>query len=127
MNKAKPTIMLIAIRQGHFSRELLRGVLDAQLSGQDYNVWVVPPMSDRQHLDACISSQNVIGVIARGLANELVEYLEEHRIPVVSIRGPRDTELLPSSGIHVDDDLVARLAGAEFDRLNLLQAAHGVL
>ena len=52
MNKAKPTIMLIAIRQGHFSRELLRGVLDAQLSGQDYNVWVVPPMSDRQHLDA---------------------------------------------------------------------------
>ena len=121
MNKAKPTIMLIAIRQGHFSRELLRGVLDAQLSGQDYNVWVVPPMSDRQHLDACISSQNVIGVIARGLANELVEYLEEHRIPVVSIRGPRDTELLPSSGIHVDDDLVARLAGAEFDRLNLRQ------
>ncbi len=121
MKKSKPTIMLIAIRQGHFSREFLRGVLDAEVSGQDYNVWVVPPMEECGHLKACVSSQNVVGVIARGLAAELVEFLDECRIPVVSIRGPQDTGMRAYGGIHVDDDLVARLAGDEFVRLNLRQ------
>ena len=121
MKNAKPTIMLIAIRQGHFSREFLRGVLDGQPATQDHNVWVVPPMTDCRHLEACISSQNVVGVIARGLDHELVEFLEQRGIPVISIRGPQDAWGLGSDSLHVDDDLVGGLAGSEFDRLNLRQ------
>ena len=119
--KAKPTIMLIAIPQGHFSREVLRGVLTAGHERDEWNVWVVPPMSDRRQLGSCLASQNVVGVISRGLSHELVNFLKKRDIPVVSIRGPDDDEELELNGPHVDDETIGAIAGGEFARLNLRQ------
>ena len=94
--------MLIAIRQGYFSREVLRGLLAHRFddSGtKDWELWVAPPMDDRKQLEACLASQNVVGVISRGLSRDLVQFLEKRDIPVVSIRGPEEVAV-----IGVDND-----------------------
>jgi LacI family transcriptional regulator len=121
MPTSKATIMLIAIRQGYFSREVLRGVLAARHETGEWDLWVVPPIDDRRHLESCLASRNVVGVITRGLARDEVEWLESRQIPVVSIRGPEDAEELVLNGPHVDDEAIGELAGSEFARLNLRQ------
>lgn len=121
MSAAKPTIMLIAIRQGFFSREVLRGILSARHGMEDWDLWVVPPIDDQRHLEDCLASRHVVGVITRGLACDLVHYLERRDIPVVSIRGPEDGEDRVLNGPHVDDETIGQLAGSEFVRLGLRQ------
>ncbi len=116
--------MLIAIRQGYFSREVLRGLLAHRFddSGtKDWELWVAPPMDDRKQLEACLASQNVVGVISRGLSRDLVQFLEKRDIPVVSIRGPEDHEEFGAHGLHVDDETIGSVAGGEFVHLNLSQ------
>ena len=88
MTKDKPTIMLLAIHQGYFSREFLRGVMAALSDRVGFDLWVAPPIHDGQHLEACLASQNVVGVMTRGVSRDLISILENRDIPVVSIRGP---------------------------------------
>mgnify|MGYP000636079984 CR=1 FL=1 len=87
--------MFIAIRQGYFSREVLRGLLATRFddsSGSEIELWVAPPMDDRAHLEACLRNRNVVGVISRGLSREMLAFIEKRDIPVVSIRGPEESE-----------------------------------
>ena len=121
MPASKPTILLIAIRQGFFSREVLRGILSARRTLEDWDLWVVPPIDDQRHLDDCLRSRHVVGVITRGLSPHLVKYLEERNIPVVSIRGPEDGGKRALDGLHVDDETIGQIAGGEFVRLGLRQ------
>ena len=114
--------MFIAIRQGYFSREVLRGLLATRFddsSGSEIELWVAPPMDDRAHLEACLRNRNVVGVISRGLSREMLAFIEKRDIPVVSIRGPEESEEFGLHGLHVDDDTIGSLAGGEFVRLNL--------
>lgn len=113
--------MLIAIRQGYFSREVLRGVLAAHHETDDWDVWVLPLINDKRHLEDCLASRHVVGVITRGLSKDLLHLLECRDVPVVSIRGPEDDEELIPNGPHVDDETIGELAGSEFVRLNLRQ------
>lgn len=113
--------MLIAIRQGFFSREVLRGILAARHGAEDWDLWVVPPIDDQRHLEDCLASRQVAGVITRGLSPRLVEYLEGRNIPVVCIRGPEDGDEPALSGLHVDDETIGEIAGSEFVRLGLRQ------
>jgi LacI family transcriptional regulator len=122
MAAGKPTIMFIAIRQGYFSREVLRGLLATRFgdaSGNDVELWVAPPMEDRAQLEACLENRNVVGVISRGLSRDLLALIEKRDIPVVCIRGPEESGEFALHGLHVDDDTIGSLAGGEFVRLNL--------
>ena len=119
MTKDKPTIMLLAIRQGYFSREFLRGVMAALSDRVGFDLWVAPPIHDGQHLEACLASQNVVGVMTRGVSRDLISILENRDIPVVSIRGPEDGDDLVVNGPRVDDKTIGVIAGGEFVRLNL--------
>ena len=119
MTKDKPTIMLLAIRQGYFSREFLRGVMAALSDRVGFDLWVAPPIHDGQHLEACLASQNVVGVMTRGVSRDLISILENRDIPVVSIRGPEDGNELVVNGPRVDDKTIGVIAGGEFVRLNL--------
>lgn len=119
MLSKKRTILLIAIRQGFFSREVLRGVLSVQHESSDWEVWVVPLIHDKRHLESCLESREVAGVITRGLGAELMDTLHERGIPVVAIRGPHEIEGVELNGPHVDDEAIGGKAGGEFARLNL--------
>jgi len=124
MSAQKPTIMFIAIRQGYFSREVLRGLLAYRFEedeSNDWELWVAPPMGDRKQLEVCLANRNVVGVISRGLSRDLIRFLEKRDIPVVSIRGPEDHEEFGLHGLHVDDETIGSVAGGEFVRLNLRQ------
>lgn len=113
--------MLIAIRQGFFSREVLRGIMATRLGTEEWDLWVVPAIDHQRHLEECLASRHVVGVITRGLDPELLQYLQRCDIPVVSIRGPEDGEELVPDGLHVDDETIGQLAGSEFVRLGLRQ------
>lgn len=122
MAAGKPTIMFIAIRQGYFSREVLRGLLATRFAdavGNDVELWVAPPMDDQAQLEVCLENRNVVGVISRGLSRDLMAFIEKRDIPSVCIRGPEDSGEFALHGLHVDDDTIGRLAGGEFVRLNL--------
>lgn len=122
MAAGKPTIMFIAIRQGYFSREVLRGLLATRFAdavGNDVELWVAPPMDDQAQLEVCLENRNVVGVISRGLSRDLMAFIEKRDIPSVCIRGPEESGEFALHGLHVDDDTIGRLAGGEFVRLNL--------
>lgn len=119
MQSGQKTILFIAIRQGFFSREVLRGVFSVLQTGDRYEVWVVPLIHEKRHLEACLESRTIAGVITRGLDSDLVDVLHERNIPVVAIRGPQTKSGEQGTDLHVDDEAIGGKAGIEFERLNL--------
>ncbi len=119
MKQDQQTILYIAIRQGFFSREVLRGVLTILQAGDGYEVWVIPVIHEKRHLEACLESREVAGVITRGLDGELMSVLQDRGIPVMAIRGPQTKSDDELNHLHVDDEAIGGKAGAEFERLNL--------
>jgi len=119
MKQDQQTILYIAIRQGFFSREVLRGVLTILQAGDGYEVWVIPVIHEKRHLKACLESREVAGVITRGLDGELMSVLQDRGIPVMAIRGPQTKSDDELNHLHVDDEAIGGKAGAEFERLNL--------
>ncbi len=119
MKQEQKTILFIAIRQGFFSREVLRGVLTLLQAGEGYEVWVVPVIHEKRHLEACLESRQVAGVITRGLDGDLMNLIQEREIPVIAIRGPQTRRGDGITDLHVDDGAIGGKAGVEFERLNL--------
>jgi LacI family transcriptional regulator len=119
MKPSKPIVLYSANRQGTFSREVLRGVLSQQHAGCDWEIWAMPAINEKRHLEAYLDGREVSGVIARGLNQALAEVLLKRSIPLVSIRGSESGSEDFINGPHVDDEAIGRVAGEEFLRLNL--------
>lgn len=88
-------------------------------AGDGYEVWVVPVIHEKRHLEACLRSRNVQGAITRGLDGSLINVLRDQGIPVVSIRGHKSRSGDEEIDLHVDDEAIGGKAGVEFERLNL--------
>ena len=119
MKNDKPVILFIANRQEHFSREVLRGILSMRSEGCDWDVWLMPMVNERRHIEACLDSRKVSGVIARGLSRDLLLLLNDRDVPAVAIRGMETDSDDLANGPHVNDQVIGEKAGVEFMRLNL--------
>lgn len=119
MKKESHIILFIANRQGCFSREVLRGVMNELRDVSGWEVWLMPNIYEKRQLETCLAGQKVAGVIARGLDTELFEILDEKGIPVVLIRGAGASSKDVYDTIHVDDDEIGHIAGSEWVNLNL--------
>ena len=116
---AKPHILFIGERSGFFSRELLRGVLSMRPEGCDWDFWCMPTSIKEADLKSVIRHRRVDGIIARGLSEEMSRFISDLIIPSVLIRSAEDDSAEYINGPHVNDANIGKLAGIEFNHLNL--------
>ena len=115
----RPHILYIGERRGFFSREILRGVLSMRPEGCDWDFWCMPISIEEKDLKQCLKNRRVDGIIARGLSEEMSRFVVSLGVPAVIIRAAEDESADYVNGPHVDDTAIGRLAGVEFNYLNL--------
>ena len=116
---AKRNILYLGERRGYFAREILKGVLSMRAGGCDWNLCCLPVRIEEEDLRQYLKRRRVDGIIARGLTEKMARFVASIGVPSVLIRGSEDAGADYMNGPHVDDSAIGRLAGAEFNHLNL--------
>lgn len=106
-------------RQGYYAREVLRGVLSVQSECSDWDIWIVPMIHEKRQLRDLLGERKVVGVIARGIGEDLISLLKEEGVPLVVVRGLEASSDGGENALHVDDKAIGKRAGEEFVNLNL--------
>ncbi len=104
-------------RSSFFSREFLRGALSVKVHNWEF--LCMPHTLTPVELSQYFASNPIDGVIARGLGEEVSQYVSSLDIPSVLIRGSEGDSADFINGPQVDDGAIGRLAGEEFQMLNL--------
>lgn len=124
MNKKPPSktnILYIGTSEGFFTRETLRGILSMRSDGCDWNFCNLPLDCSTIDLEDCIKTNNIHGIITRGLPEPTARFITKSKTPCVFIRSGEDDSAAYINGPHPDDEMIGKLACQAFDQLNLTQ------
>lgn len=116
-NKKMKYILVLMERNSFFAREFLRGALAVRFDGWEF--LCMPPTLKSQELREYCANHQIDGVIARGLGEDVSQCVKSLGVPSVLIRGSEASFVDFINGPQVDDGAIGRLAGEEFQMLNL--------
>ena len=115
--KNSQSILILMERNSFFSREFLRGALAVRVDNWEF--LCIPHTLEVGELRQFLANHSIDGVIARGLGESVSQCVSSLGVPSVLIRGSEGESIEYINGPQVDDSAIGRLAGEEFQVLNL--------